>query len=233
MRVGRAVERLRKQLGTGGIACTAALLGTVLAERSVEAAPVALVSRLAAMRLPAAAAKGGMVSMLRSTGFKVAMGMVVIGLVVFGLIHSVRQVLRVEQSVTPTVAAAEVTAKPVESPRPLRRTFQNEPIAAPPVDKTKILFHVLDSETGFGLPQTRIKYIFFGRRAPGQSRYTSTGESHYISTDQNGDARILEPDDSTKNAGPNVFVTAEGHVPIAVSFHRSPRTNIRCGSTRL
>ena len=223
MRVGRAVERLRKQLGTGGIACTVAILGTVLAERSVEAAPAALVSRLAAMRLPAAAAaKGGMLHVLRSPGFKFAVGILIIGAVIFGLIHFRSASPRAVQSVTPTVA--EETAKPIERPRPVGRAVPNDPLPDQPVTvkAAKILLHVLDSETGFGLPQTAIKYIFFGRKAPGESRYTSTGESHYISTDQNGDAQILEPDDATKTDGPNVFVTAEGHVPKAVTFRTAP-----------
>jgi len=51
MRVGRALDRLRTQLGVRSAACTAAVLGTILAERSVEAAPRHLVSQLAAMKI--------------------------------------------------------------------------------------------------------------------------------------------------------------------------------------
>lgn len=58
MRVSRAVDRLRTQLRIGGAACTVALLGTMLTEHSVEAAPSQLVSRLSAMRLPAVAELG-------------------------------------------------------------------------------------------------------------------------------------------------------------------------------
>jgi len=72
---------------------------------------------------------------------------------------------------------------------------------------------VLDSETGIGVPQTRIKYIFFGHKG---------GESHYIWTDGNGDARILEPDNPKNNVGPNAFVSADNHVPKAIVFQVPP-----------
>ena len=213
MRVGRAVERLRKQLGTGGIACTGAVLGMVVAERSIEAAPVALVSRLAAMRLAPAAARGvGSFHALRA-GFKVATGLLVIGLIGLCFIHfrSPRPVA--VQAVTPAVA--DEPNKLIEQPqRPAARAVANDPLADEPVQKTKILLHVLDSETSNGLPQTKIKYIFFGKKSP--------GESHYIWTDGNGDARILEPDNPSNTVGPNAFVTADYHVPKAIVFQVPP-----------
>jgi RNA polymerase sigma factor (sigma-70 family) len=60
MRVSRALGRLRSQLGGLGITCTATLLGTLLFERSVEAAPQNLVATLAAIRVaaPVAVASG-------------------------------------------------------------------------------------------------------------------------------------------------------------------------------
>src|SRR6185437_16168563 len=70
------------------------------------------------------------------------------------------------------------------------------------------------SETSNGLPQTKIKYIFFGKKSP--------GESHYIWTDGNGDARILEPDNPSNTVGPNAFVTADYHVPKAIVFQVPP-----------
>ena len=59
MRVSRAVERLRTRLGLGA-ACTAVGLGTMLTERSVEAAPAPLLKQLAAIRLPAAVGVAGL-----------------------------------------------------------------------------------------------------------------------------------------------------------------------------
>src|SRR5207247_1208721 len=54
MRVSRAVDRLRTQLGTIGVGCATAVLSTLLMERSVEAVPGPLLSRLAATKLPVA-----------------------------------------------------------------------------------------------------------------------------------------------------------------------------------
>jgi len=51
MRVSRALEKLRAQLGNLGATCSAMLLGTLLFERSVEAAPKALVLLLASIRV--------------------------------------------------------------------------------------------------------------------------------------------------------------------------------------
>jgi RNA polymerase sigma factor (sigma-70 family) len=64
MRVSRAVDRLRTQLGVGGLACTVTVLGTMLTEHSLEAAPSQLVSRLAAMRLPEVVEAGVMSGLL-------------------------------------------------------------------------------------------------------------------------------------------------------------------------
>src|SRR5581483_11129302 len=68
MRVSRAVDRLRAQLRVGGLACTVTVLGAMLTERSVEAAPSQLISRLAAMRLAEVAGvgvMGGLLAVLR------------------------------------------------------------------------------------------------------------------------------------------------------------------------
>jgi len=52
MRVSRALERLRTQLAGLGPTCTATLLGTLLFDRSVKAAPIGLAPVLAAIRIP-------------------------------------------------------------------------------------------------------------------------------------------------------------------------------------
>src|SRR5215472_5316495 len=54
MRVSRALGRLRTQLGGLGVPCSAALLGTLLFERSVQAAPSGLASVLATISVTAA-----------------------------------------------------------------------------------------------------------------------------------------------------------------------------------
>src|SRR5262249_40259085 len=53
MRVSRAIGRLRTRLSGLGATCSAALLGTLLYERSVEAAPSGLAATLAAIRIAA------------------------------------------------------------------------------------------------------------------------------------------------------------------------------------
>ncbi len=53
MRVSRALERLRTQLSGSGATCSTALLGTLLFERSVEAAPTGLAAILATIRISA------------------------------------------------------------------------------------------------------------------------------------------------------------------------------------
>ncbi|PWU20209.1 MAG: hypothetical protein C5B50_04485 [Verrucomicrobia bacterium] len=53
MRVSRALERLRGQMGGLGATCSAALLGTLLFDRSVEAAPRSLAPLLAAIKISA------------------------------------------------------------------------------------------------------------------------------------------------------------------------------------
>jgi len=212
MRVRRAVDRLRKQLGLGGQACTAAVLVTLLAEHSLEAAPSQLVSRLAAMRLPALAGVSGIGGLfgllLRASRLKMAAGVVVlVSIGAFYLLRSSNVPGSNSDSTTITHAATDSPQRP---PQRLQRSgFQTS--AALMTRPVKVVFHVLDAETGGGLAQTKIHFAYFG--------VGGAGESHDLLTDDNGDAAIPEPEDPTKNPGPNVFVTAEGHVPKCVGFH--------------
>jgi RNA polymerase sigma factor (sigma-70 family) len=82
MRVSRAVERLRSQLGSRGVACTITVLGGLMAEHSVEAAPSHVVARVLALKFKAAAA-GGTASLL-STKTSLVLGVVgLVGLMVY------------------------------------------------------------------------------------------------------------------------------------------------------
>jgi len=217
MRVSRAVDRLRTQLNAGGAACTVAIMGTVLAERTVEAVPGQLVSRLANLKLPAAAGTAGfLAALLQVSRFKLAAGAIGLTLIGVGTIHLFRSHVPPAGMATadsPTNPIGAPIANPAGRARPEPAASGGfEPLPAPVSTKAvKIEFHVLDAETGAGLVNTKIHYAFFG--AGGQ------GEGHETLTDANGDAPILEPDDPSKNSGPNVFVTAEGHVPKAVGFH--------------
>lgn len=216
MRVGRAVEKLRTQLGTSAAATTAVVLAGVLEGHSAEAAPVQLVSRLAAMKLPAAGVAGtsGFHSLSRISRVKLAAGAIGLAVVAILLAHFARSNAPVAKATTP--ASNEIAPAP-------RRIAQLAPQSAPAQTDVpalalpkgvKIQFHVLDADTGAGLGQTKIRFVYFG--AGGQ------GEGHETVTDDKGGAAITEPDDPSKNWGPNVFVTAEGHVPKAVSFRTTP-----------
>jgi RNA polymerase sigma factor (sigma-70 family) len=95
MRVSRAVDRLRLQLGTRGVTCSAAALGSLLAERAVEAAPNQLVARLAALRFAGPAGLGAVGSVysffMQFSKFKFIAGVgavVFVGAVAFLLMRS-------------------------------------------------------------------------------------------------------------------------------------------------
>ena len=67
MRVGRAMDKLRDGLAARGVACGVVALGTMLLERSVEAAPAELAFALASISAPAlagATAGGGLAAVL-------------------------------------------------------------------------------------------------------------------------------------------------------------------------
>jgi RNA polymerase sigma factor (sigma-70 family) len=210
MRVSRAVDRLRTQLGVGAAACTAAMLSTMLTEYSVEAAPSQFVARLAAMKLPVAAgvAVGGgwFAAFLKISKLQLAAGMAVLTVVGIGTVHLLRSL----DAPLPGAAVTNPQTHPVGTTTGManRERFDSSgfnPSAAPP--SRQMLFHVADAETGDGLANTRIRAAFFG--AGGM------GEGNDIVTDKNGDAVIPEPDDQVMN----VFVVAEGHVPKVVMFH--------------
>jgi hypothetical protein len=185
----------------------------MLTEHSVEAAPSQLVSRLSAMRLPALVelgATGRLVGIfLRMSRLQLAAGAVGLALIAVCALYLHRY-----QSGTVLELVSQSTNSAPGSPAEtasLRREPNGFNPSAPLTTKApKTYFHVLDADTGLGLPQAQLHFAFFG---PG-----GEGESHDILTDSKGDAPIQEPDDSTKIGGPNVFVTAEAHVPKVVGF---------------
>jgi len=60
MRVSRALDRLRKQLTSRGIGCTAVGLAALIPERSMEAVPAHVVTSLSATKYTATAGSGGL-----------------------------------------------------------------------------------------------------------------------------------------------------------------------------
>ena len=211
MRVGRALDRLRTQLGVRSAACTAAVLGTILAERSVEAAPRHLVSQLAAMKLPAAAGMGGLIgALLQIPRFKLAASAVLLVVIGVGIVHLARSLT----APVPTVAMANPETNPPGNTTRIANRQKLDPggfrpTVVPP-RPVMMLFHVLDAETGETLANTAIHVFFFG--AGGNE------EGNDILTDNRGIAAIPGPGDVTKSQAMNVFVVAEGHVPKAVGF---------------
>lgn len=96
MRVSRALGRLREQLGGLSVPCTAALLGTLLLERSVEAAPSTLTSALAAMKVSAPVGGAGVLasSLLQTPKVKLVSGLVaslLLGGAVLFLLHTTKR----------------------------------------------------------------------------------------------------------------------------------------------
>ncbi|MDB6067046.1 MAG: polymerase sigma factor, sigma-70 family [Pedosphaera sp.] len=217
MRVSRAMDRLRTQLGVRSAACTVAVLGSILAERSVEAAPAQLISRLAGMKLPVvsgvAATRGLLGLFLRISRFDLAVGALVLVAVGIGVVHYLApSSSALPPKITMLDPLPKVTGNTTGNANPKKfgpGSFDT-PVEPPP-KPVKILFHVMDSETGYGLADTKIHVAYFGAGG--------IGEAHNLLTDNHGFAALPWPDDPTKNSGPNVFVTAEGHVPKAVGFH--------------
>ena len=215
MRVSRAVDRLRTQLGVGSTACTIAVLGTILAEHSVEAAPSQLVSRLVNIKLPAVAGVARMSGLLGAfvqiSRFKLVTGAAVLVVIGASTVHLL-------WSMNPTIPkVAEVDLKTDQTNNAAgnanRTRFDSREFTTPAASWPKVVkmvFHVVDAETGEGLANTKIKIVWFG--AGGNA------VDHELLTDDTGTAAIPESDDQTKNRGPNVFVTAEGHVPKVVTF---------------
>jgi len=216
MRVSRALEQMRTQLGVGGSACAAAVLESILEERSVHAAPVQLVSRLAAMKLPAAVGVAGvirpLVSLLRISKFNLATGAVVLSVIVVSIVHLVRSpnepISEVATSNSQTISTGNMTGV---ASRPRTAASSLRPPAAPPQKPVKMYFQVMEAESGAGVRNARIKACYFG--------VGGADEGHDLLTDNTGIAAIPEPDDVTKKQAMNVFVAAEGYVPKVVNFH--------------
>jgi hypothetical protein len=102
------------------------------------------------------------------------------------------------------VQSVLVEAQPASPPitRQLAVLRRGASAAGPEIER--LMFRVLDAETGDGLPNSKIHlaYFYVGGR----------GEGHELVTDQSGNAVVPEPFEPN-DQGMNLFVTAEGHVP--------------------
>jgi protocatechuate 3,4-dioxygenase beta subunit len=212
MRVSRALDRMRTKLGVGGTVCTLALLESFLDERSVQAAPAQLMSRLAGMKLPQVAGAAGIIgslrALLRTSRFNLATGAIVLAAILVSIVHLAQP----SNKSTPEGAVSNSQADLSGNTGTAKRTrigssgFSTAPAPKP----VKTFFHVVDSDSGIALADASIEYVYFG--AAGME------EGHDLLTDDTGTAAIPEPDDATKTHGMNVFAVAQGHVPKSVNF---------------
>ena len=112
MRVGRSLDRLRDFFAKRGVACTASALATLLAERSVKAAPSSLsgnITRASLAGASAAATSAAVLGLKLFAGFTLktaaATAIAVLALLTLG-IHTYRYAHRLPVAKTQTVAVA-------------------------------------------------------------------------------------------------------------------------------
>jgi RNA polymerase sigma factor (sigma-70 family) len=207
MRVSRAIGKLRAQLGIGTI-CSVAVLATLLAERSVEAAPSQLVSRLAALKLPVPAGVESLGGISRFKFVCSAIGIVMATALIIHLLHPSTAILRKK--------ADGLTTKTVEGVASSNKAGLNAAEIKPA--ESMMTFRVVDAQTGTGIRDARIHAY---NLAAGWLR-----ESRDLLTDTNGNAplpnstadswffRDYSPTEDTK--GLSIFVVAEKYVPTQV-----------------
>ncbi len=220
MRVSRALERLRSQLGVSNSTCTTVALGTLLLQNSVEAAPPHVVSQLLNINvavLSSPASPGSLPSRVvgapstkLAAGFILAAGLA--SLVWFW--PGTKDSSGIAEAATTPPSAA-----PSENRPPTASANGVLPQSLPMETGENIRFRlqVVEDGSGVPLPKTKIKYMYFGPSGEIESRETVTDES--------GEAVILKPEGPHKT-GPNVFVTADWHVPKAIAIGRIGRKGV-------
>jgi RNA polymerase sigma factor (sigma-70 family) len=217
MRVSRAVDRLRERLALRGVSCSAAGLAGMMAERSVEAAPSHLLPRLVARKFAASAGGTGTAWLLSNA--KLAAVLAALLGVGLWLVTLLRQPHDADHRPALKTAAEGSAGAPAPIPRP---SFPK--LTAPAaveadtsvLDNIRLRLHVVDAETGAGLPYARVRPVYF--------YVGGVREGHNPPTDPDGTVAIPEPDKSGF-LGMNIFVAAEGHVPKGLSWHETNRTN--------
>ncbi len=208
MRVRRALNRLRAQLGSHGITCGAAALGQCVADRSVEAAPASLAGRL--VSTSHAAVRTHTSSLLPIGILKVrAIAMMVLAVV---LIFATRTRRAAEGELASVIEVQEPTVPDQPSAHSQRASSSAPTASVSMLEKIRVLFHVLASDTGQKLAgaEVRAAYFYAGGR----------GEGHNLLTDQNGVAAIPKANEGG-DPGMNVFVSFAGYVPVAIRMERN------------
>lgn len=211
MRVSRALQRLREQLELRGVACTTSVLTGLILAHSVEAAPVQLLSSLNALHL-------SVPSNLTQNGFwldqtKLRWGLAGLCGIGLGLVFFFHQTAAQD---TRTMGYSNAVA-PLNPPvtRPSTALFKALIPSSP--EAARLTLQIIDSETREELPDTKVVAVYF--YAGGVS------EGHSLRTDLNGRIGIPEPNRPEAKEGMNVYISAEFHVPICLSWHERNPTN--------
>lgn len=213
MRVSRALDRLRSRLASRGVACGTAALGAVLSEKAIESAPASVVEALRAIRAPQETALSGLSLLLGGLRLisrpKQAGGALVLLVVGVGSL-ALLQSLKVEQAGTRAAGALLAPESRLETNhgRASARLQTVKGASATP-EITRMIFHVVDGESGEAIANARIRAVYF--YAGGR------GERHELLTDATGAAALPEPLEA-HDTGMNVFVAADGHVPKSMTF---------------
>ena len=215
MRVSRAVDRLRSQLGLRGAGCTVAALAYLMAEHSIEAAPNHVVARVLALKFTASGAGSG--ASLVFTKTSLILG--VLGLVRLTL-FLIRPMGAKRDSIPPPASRPAVQTIS-ENPNPgLRVTVRSAPAPddrnTPEPANARLLLRVVDADTANALTSARVSAAYF--YAGG------VPEGHDLRPDANGIVSIPEPA-KAGDPGMNIFVTAEYHVPKCLLWHERVATN--------
>lgn len=217
MRVSRALERLRGRLGPVGTACGTALLAGFLGEHAVEAAPGHVLVKVA----PAAVASGsGALALFQGIPLgrlwlPVAGTALLVAAFVWLWPHS-----KPETLAAPILGATTNGGQPTPPPSPRSRVpaaagvtvAPESPAPQPP----RLALQVLDAATGKGLPQARIRAVYF--YAGG------VPEGHELRSDDEGSVAVPQPD-AADDRGMNVFVTKPGYVPKCLNWSVRETTN--------
>ena len=210
MRVSRALERLRTQLVPRGVACSVAVLGTLVAERSVEAAPAGLIPRLISISRPALPVAKGTVPISHLPIGKLQIAGVAALIVGISLLL-VRSRHSTPVEIGPDAGQQAATLnQPRSTPFFARRAASGASAPIPPTpEKIHVFLRVLAEDTGRGLEGAQVRAVYF--YAGGR------GERHILVTDRNGVAAIPEARESG-DPGMNVFVSGAGYVPVCFGF---------------
>ncbi len=220
MRVSRAVERLRAQLGVAATASTVTALGILLTDNSVKAAPPQLDRRLGAIKPPASPPVAGIAGLfawlLQISGPQLAAVATVATLMVVATVD----VMRPRSAVSPSTIESQ--AGHATKPTPLFTV--KDPDSFPSADaaglvparqtkNVRMSLRVSDSRTGEPLDGAKVTAVFFG---PG-----GESEGYDLTTDSEGAVGIPEADDPGKNGSMNVFVDFAGYVSKSKVFPSS------------